>query len=287
MRAAVAQSCGKIVQSGRLAQLVARFVHTEEVVGSSPASPTTPQNPEVAVSEEVPAASARGRGAKLFIRDMLVILLAALVISFLIKTFLFRSFYIPSESMEPTLVVNDRILVNELVPNVIPLQRGDVVVFRDPGGWLDHASTPDTRSDAQKVVDDVLGFVGLAAPDSDEHLIKRVIGLPGDEVVCCDAFGHLSVNGVPLEEPYIVTGASTEAVPNHFEVTVPKGKLWVLGDNRYRSADSAYQKENFNETEGFVPVDHVVGRAFIITWPTSRWGFLDDFPGVFVGTDRS
>jgi signal peptidase I len=269
-----------------LAQLVARFVHTEEVVGSSPASPTTPEDSEVAVSEEVPTAPSRGRGVKLFLRDLLIILVAALVISFLIKTFLIRSFYIPSESMEPTLVTNDRILVNELVPSLVPLQRGDVVVFRDPGGWLEHAFVPDTRSDAQKAVDEVLGFVGLAAPDSDEHLIKRIIGLPGDEVVCCDAFGHLSVNGVPLEEPYIVTDAATDAVPTHFDVTVPKGRLWVLGDNRYHSADSAFQNANFNETQGFVPVDHVVGRAFVITWPTARWGFLDDYPGVFVGTDH-
>jgi signal peptidase I len=241
------------------------------------------------VSETVDSSdsASRTRSIKLFFRDLLFIVLAAIVISFLIKTFLFRSFYIPSESMEPTLIRNDRILVNELIPSLFPLERGDVVVFRDPGNWLEHEAVPDTRNDVQKAIDSVLGVVGLAAPDSNDHLIKRVIGLPGDHVVCCDAFGHLSVNGIPLDEVYIAAGDGEDSVPSTFDIIVPDGKIWVLGDNRYHSADSAYHLARGDTGDGFVPVSNVVGRAFVITWPTSRWTDLDNFPGVFSGTDTT
>src|SRR3954467_1232054 len=142
-------------------------------------------------------------GAARFLRDVLIILVAAVVISFLIKTFLIRSFYIPSESMEDTLVKNDRIIVNELVPDLVPLERGDVVVFKDPGGWLEGTTPVADPGPVAGFFDWLLSFVGLTAPDSNDHLIKRVIGLPGDEVVCCNEFGQMTVNGVPLEETYV------------------------------------------------------------------------------------
>jgi signal peptidase I len=125
-------------------------------------------------------------GFLLFLRDIVIIFVVALLVSFLIKTFLIRSFFIPSASMEDTLQIDDRIIVNELVPSLIPVEHGDVVVFRDPGGWL-----PPLRSAPQNPVSAgvewVLSLVGLAAPDSNEHLVKRVIGLPGDHVTCCNA----------------------------------------------------------------------------------------------------
>ncbi|MFT4124014.1 MAG: signal peptidase I [Microbacteriaceae bacterium] len=223
---------------------------------------------------------------RLFLRDVLLILLAAIVISFLIKTFLVRSFYIPSGSMENTLLENDRIIVNELVPNVISLERGDVVVFTDPGGWLD--DTEDTRSTAQKIVEGLLGFVGLAAPDSNDHLVKRVIGLPGDEVSCCNSSGYLTVNGVPVEEPYVlIPDGETDAAPESFDVTVPDDEIWVLGDNRYDSADSLWHYENGDANGGMVPIDDVVGRAVLISWPVDRWGWLDDYQTVWRSVDDS
>lgn len=221
------------------------------------------------------------RGWKIFLRDLLLIFLAALLISFLIKTFLIRSFYIPSTSMEQTLLVNDRIIVNQLEPDLIPITRGDVVVFKDPGGWLTPAPKPEVPWFVS-AVDAVLAFVGLSAPDSNEHLIKRVIGLPGDTVTCCNEFGQLTVNGVSLEEPYLnLPPDVTKATRDDFEVTVPDGKLWVMGDNRYSSADSVFQRNG--PTGGFVPIDNVVGRALLISWPIDRWTWLDNYPVTFEG----
>ena len=224
------------------------------------------------------------RGVKLFIRDILLIFLAALLISFLIKTFLIRSFYIPSASMENTLQIDDRIIVNQLVPGLVALEHGDVVVFRDPGGWL----PPEPETTQNPIVagaDAVLGFVGLSAPDSNDHLIKRVIGLPGDTVECCNDLGQLLVNGIPLEEPYIDLPAGvTKATRDDFKVTVPEGFLWVMGDNRYNSADSSYHRND--PSGGFVPIDNVVGRALLISWPASHWTWLDNYPLTFKGVDK-
>ena len=214
------------------------------------------------------------RGTARFVRDILIILAVALLASFLIKTFLVRSFYIPSGSMENTLQVDDRILVNELAPQLVPLSNGDVVVFEDPGGWL-----PAPVNDATPL-ENVLSVVGLAASDTDNHLIKRVIGLPGDTVACCDPFGHLTVNGVPLEEPYAVLPTSTSpAAPASFEVVVPDGMIWVMGDNRYRSKDSVFHRDE--PAGGFVPIADVVGTAFVINWPVDRWSFIGNYPMVF------
>jgi signal peptidase I len=220
----------------------------------------------------------RRRSVLLFFRDILFILLAAIVISFLIKTFLIRSFYIPSGSMENTLQVNDRVIVSLLTPGLTPLQRGDVVVFEDPGGWL--TSEPQTPQ-ASSPLNDVLAFIGLAAPADNDHLIKRVIGLPGDHVKCCNVLGQLTVNGVPLDEPYITLPAgTTKSDPYNFSVTVPKGDIWVMGDNRTESADSAYH-ETRHDTSPYVPIRNVTGQAMLISWPFSRWSFLGNYPVVF------
>jgi signal peptidase I len=191
-------------------------------------------------SEQAPR---RGGGLRL-LRDIAIIVVAALIASFLVKTFLVRSFYIPSGSMENTLLIGDRVIVNELVPKTMKLQRGDVIVFKDPGGWLPSGEGDD--------------------------LIKRVIGLPGDKVSCCGTNGELSVNGHAVNEPYVVKPAGTNAVSGTpFSVTVPAGELWVMGDNRYFSADS--------RIHGFVPEKDIVGRAFVITWPVSRWSGLSRY----------
>ncbi|PRY69941.1 signal peptidase I [Glaciihabitans tibetensis] len=215
-----------------------------------------------------------------FARDILLIFLAALLISFLIKTFLIRSFYIPSESMEQTLVLNDRIIVNELTPDLVPISRGDVIVFQDPGNWLQPQPVVE-KNPLAAAIDSALGFVGLSATDSNDHLIKRVIGLPGDHVICCDEFGRLTVNGTALEEPYTqLKDGFTDASPETFDIVVPEDSLWVMGDNRYQSADSAYHHANEPGHE-YVPYDDVVGRAFVVSWPLSRWAWLDNYPLVF------
>lgn len=220
----------------------------------------------------------RGRSILLFLRDVVVIVVAALIISFLIKTFLIRSFYIPSESMQDTLLVDDRIIVNQLVPDVVPIERGDVVVFADPGGWLPARVEPP-QPPLAAAGDFVLSLIGLSASDSDEHLVKRVIGLPGDRIVCCNDLGQLSINGVPLDEPYVyLPSGTTDVSGQDFQEDVPEGTLWVMGDNRYDSSDSRFN--------GVVPIDDVVGRAFVISWPIDRWRWIDSYPIVFDGVER-
>lgn len=215
----------------------------------------------------------------------MIIFIVAVLVSFLIKTFVARSFYIPSGSMENTLQINDRIIVNELQPKLFGLQRGDVVVFKDPGGWLPPAPPPSGNA-VQQGIGAVLDFVGLGASDSNQHLVKRLIGLPGDHVTCCNTLGQMSVNGVPLKEPYVLLPPGQEAVSaKPFDVTVPAGKIWVMGDNRYNSADSRYHMDD--PTKGFVPLSDVVGRAFVISWPVSRWSWLNDYPTTFAGTERT
>lgn len=241
----------------------------------------TEQNPP-AVSGASTAGTTRpsaGRSALLFLRDVVVIVAAALVISFLIKTFLIRSFYIPSESMESTLLVNDRIIVNQLVPEVVPLERGDIVVFRDPGGWL--PAMPETpQAPLEAAADWVLSLIGLSASDSDEHLVKRIIGLPGDRITCCNDLGQLSINGVPLDEPYVLLPPDTIDVSGQdFQEDVPEGTVWVMGDNRYDSSDSRFN--------GVVPIADIVGRAVVVSWPIDRWQWLDNYPLVFDGVERA
>jgi signal peptidase I len=222
----------------------------------------------------------RRRGWVSLLRDIVVIVAVAILVSLVVKTFLVRSFYIPSASMEDTLQIQDRILVDEITPRVGGYQHGDVVVFRDPGGWLPPSTAP-ARPFVVEAGDWLLSLVGLSAPDSDDHLIKRVIGVAGDHVVCCNALGQITVNGTPLDESAYVKLSPGETVPRPvpFDVVVPKNSLWVLGDNRDRSQDSRYHLDQ--PGKGFVPVDNVVGRAFVITWPFDRFGLIDFHHEVF------
>jgi signal peptidase I len=224
----------------------------------------------------------RRRGWLSFLRDVVIIVLVAILVSFLVKTFLVRSFYIPSGSMEDTLMVDDRILVDEITPRFGGYERGDIVVFRDPGGWLPVRSDPP-RSPVVEALDWTLSLVGLSAPDSDDHLVKRIIGTPGDNVVCCNAIGQITVNGVPIDEDdYLkLPTPDSPASADDFDVVVPDDKLWVLGDNRYSSRDSRYNTDQ--PGKGFVPIENVVGRAFLTTWPFSRFGILDFHHEVYAG----
>lgn len=211
-----------------------------------------------------------------FVVDILGILATAMVLSLLIKAFIIRSFYIPSGSMETTLLINDRIVVNELVPNIVPLERGDVVVFRDPGGWLGPIATKQIPWYTQ-VSDFVLSAFGVTAPDSDVHLVKRVIGIPGDHVKCCTAKGKLTINGVAITEPYVIKDATPSDIT--FNVTVPRDSYWVMGDNRNNSEDSRYHLDL--PSKGFVAKQYVVGRAFLVTWPFPHFKWLDNYGDVF------
>jgi signal peptidase I len=252
------------------------------VILTESTAPAVPdQGPEQELPQSGRRSARRNKSAALFLRDVLVILVVAILASFLIKTFLIRSFYIPSASMESTLEINDRIIVNQLTPSLFPLENGDVVVFRDPGGWLP-PQAPVQQPPLVAALDWMLSVVGLSAPDSNDHLIKRVIGLPGDKVSCCNALGQMSVNGIPLVEPYAKLPSGISKVSDlDFDVTVPDGYLWVMGDNRYNSRDSRYNRDK--PGGGFVPITNVVGRAFVVSWPLDRWGWLDDYPSTFRG----
>lgn len=230
------------------------------------------------------AAPARRGGLLRFLRDLVVILLIAFLISFLLKTFLVRSFYIPSGSMEHTLEINDRILVNQLVPGVVDVRRGDVVVFRDPGGWLNLPSSVNAAEPG--MIGKVLQAVGLAADTSTDYVVKRVIGIGGDRVACCDAEGRVTVNGVPLTEPYaVIPEGETRASAIDFDVTVPEGAVWVMGDNRYSSKDSRYNQDQ--PGKGFVTEEEIVGRAFLLNWPLDRLTWLSDYPETFTGVSEA
>jgi signal peptidase I len=210
-----------------------------------------------------------------WLREIGLIVGVALVLSFLIKTFLFRAFFIPSTSMEETLEVDDRIFVNLLVPQPFALSRGDVVVFRDDLGWL----PPNGSHPKQNWFQQTLTFVGLLPDSSQQHLVKRVIGMGGDHVVCCDADGRISVNGQPLTEPYLAPGSDNKRIP--FDATVPAGKLWVMGDNRNHSADSREHRDE--SSKGYVDAGSVEGKAAVIAWPLDRIGFIGNYPEVFAG----
>jgi signal peptidase I len=204
---------------------------------------------------------------KSFLRELPGIVITALIISVLIKTFLVQAFYIPSGSMENTLLVNDRVLVNKLADKPDEIHRGDVIVFKDPGGWLGSSGTT-SRGGVIGGLRKALVFVGLAPAVGEEDLIKRVIAVGGDTVQCCTD-GHMLVNGVPLDEPYLYpSDLGTPSQTNFGPIKVPAGKLWVMGDHRSVSEDSRAHRSQ--PGQGFVPVSDVIGRAFTIVWPINR-----------------
>jgi len=194
--------------------------------------------------------TAKRRGS--FWRELPILLGVAILVAVLVRAFVLQTFYIPSPSMEHTLNVLDRVLVNKLVYDFRDPKRGEIIVFKAPDDWQSGAEGED--------------------------FIKRIIGTPGDNVVCCDAQERLVVNGVSLDEPYIfrdADGNQDPAADRKFNITVPKDRLWVMGDHRSASGDSL---EHYEETsdiqEATIPEKSVVGRAFTVFWPLSRAKWL-------------
>lgn len=217
--------------------------------------------------------SRKAKGSSL--RELPILVVSALVLSIIVKTFLVQFFYIPSGSMENTLQVNDRVGVNKLGAIFSDIKRGEVVVFRDPAEWL---SAPyDESKGLAKIVKDGLVFVGIMPDPAKQYLIKRVIGVGGDRVVCCSTSGKIEVNGIEVDEPYIYAG--NKPSDSTFDVTVPKGFIWVMGDHRGASADSRFHTDDPNK--GMVPLDKVTGRALFVIWPLKHVGVLE------VGKDLS
>ncbi|MGH3424300.1 MAG: signal peptidase I [Nocardioidaceae bacterium] len=199
-------------------------------------------------------------------QETIILLVTALVLAVVVKTFFVQAFYIPSGSMEPTLMINDRILVEKVSYWTGDVHRGDVVVFDDPGGWLDPSQSQQPHNALQRALE-IFGLFPTGG-----HLVKRVIGVGGDHVRCCDKQGHLQVNGVPLKEPYLMDQKAT--ADEHFDVQVPKRHLWVMGDNRGNSADS--RAHMGDPGGGFIPVEDVIGRAWLLVWP---WDRIESFDG--------
>jgi signal peptidase I len=196
------------------------------------------------------------------LREFPILVIVALIVSLVIKTFLVQFFYIPSGSMENTLQVHDRVAVDKVPFVSKTIRRGDIVVFRDPAHWL-----PDPVPNGEPVVlakiTEGLIAVGILPDPAKQHLVKRVIGVAGDHVVCCNNNKLITINGFAIHEPYIFKGDNPSDM--NFDVTVPKGKLWVMGDHRGASADSRYHMDDINK--GMVPVSKVVGRVVSVIWP--------------------
>jgi signal peptidase I len=260
-----------------------------ELISSDKPSPAEAERPEAAVggrhtsSESSGGTSgATGETRRSFagwllsaVREVVIVVSLAMVLSLVVKTFLLQPFHIPSGSMEDTLIKDDRVVVGKLTPGPIALQRGDVVVFADPGNWLG-----DVPVKQRTPVQSLLIFLGLAPDDSDEHLIKRVIGLPGDKVACCDVQGRVTVNGVAIVEPYVKPGDTPGGGRPDFSIVVPAGKVWVMGDHRSDSADSRMHDDGTGAL-GSVPIDKIHGRALMVVWPLSRLSWITAPQSVF------
>ena len=241
--------------------------------GAEPGAETGAEAAANAAADEAPAdGAAKAKPGKQrkrsFWRDLLVIVVAALVLTILLKAFVVQVFSIPSGSMENTLLPGDRILVSKVVYDFRPIARGDIVVFSGAGSWDPPSQAPSNWLTG--LWDDATNLVGIAGPDTD--YVKRVIGIPGDHVVCCNASGQVTVNGVPLSESsYIFPNDVPSQMP--FNITVPSGRLWVMGDNRGDSDDSRFRTTD--PGGGTIPESAVVGRAFLVIWPFSR---VNDLP---------
>jgi signal peptidase I len=202
-------------------------------------------------AQKSPQPGAR-RSKAAFWKELVVLVGIALLVAFVVRTFIVETFWIPSGSMEHTLDINDRVLVNKLVYDFREPRRGEIVVFKAPETWR--------------------------TTTTDVEFIKRVIGVGGDHVVCCDSLGRITVNGVPLNETYLhrnELGVPDPPSRDQFDIVVPPGRLWVMGDHRSESGDSRQIYVNTRDVmEATVPVDSVVGRAFVLFWPPKRWTWL-------------
>jgi signal peptidase I len=208
-------------------------------------------------------------------QELPLLLVVAFCLAVLIRTFLVQAFFIPSGSMENTLEVNDRVLVNKVVYDMRDPLRGEIVVFRGTEDWAPEVTEPVSDAFIAKLGRTVGDLVGISRP-GERDFIKRVIGLPGDKVACCDEQGRITVNGVGIDEPYISEGFNSDLnqppIPGQCtsrrfaEVTVPAGQMFVMGDHRSVSQDARCQ--------GPVPIENIIGRAFVVVWPSDRFNSL-------------
>ena len=206
------------------------------------------------------------------LRELPILVIVALAVSLVIKTVLVQFFFIPSGSMENTLQINDRVAVNKLPFIGKSIGRGDVVVFRDPDNWLPEPYAIEQNKVVAKVKEAFVA-VGILPNPAKQYLVKRAIGIAGDKVECCSKSKKLLVNGVEIDEPYIFAGNSPS--DSNFNVTVPAGKIWVMGDHRGASADSRFHQDDINN--GMVPLSKVTGKVVGIIWPIKNFGLVKSF----------
>ncbi|MFC5647280.1 signal peptidase I [Kitasatospora cinereorecta] len=236
---------------------------------SDPAAATTP-------------GKARTKRRMPFWQEAPVLVVVALALALLIKTFLVQAFVIPSGSMMNTLGIGNRVVVDKLTPHLgSGPSRGEVVVFHDPSDWLgDEPAQKSSGNPAVRGVRSALGWIGLLPSPDEKDLIKRVIAVGGD-TVSCQGTGPVYVNGKPLDEPYLYPGATPCGDRNFGPLTVPAGSIWVMGDHRNDSRDSRYHMDE--PGGGSVPVDKVIGRAMVVVWPVGSWKTLP-IPDTFART---
>jgi signal peptidase I len=219
-------------------------------------------------------AALHARQRRKFWRELPVLVVIAIVLALVIKTYVVQAFYIPSGSMQNTLAIGDRVLINKVVYHTRGIDRGDIVVFNGDGSW-DPVAPPQDPNPVARLVDALEGIVGIT--HGSDVYIKRVIGLPGDRVQCCDTQGRVTVNGAPLTEQDYLYPGNKPSTPFR-TVIVPPGHLWVMGDHRDVSFDS--RGHEGDPGGGAIPESSVMGRAFVVIWPPSKWGFLN-IPATF------
>ena len=200
--------------------------------------------------------------------------MVAVALMMLVRAFLVQSFSVPSGSMQQTLEPGDRILVTRLERGP-SIERGDVVVFDGTDTWGKPAGA-NNETGVRATLSSVLAFISLS---SGADYVKRVVGVPGDHIVCCAVDGRLTVNGVAVDEPYLYPGNPPSTMK--FDVIVPAGKIWVMGDHRSDSEDSRFHDPSGNGSDGAVPIDAITGRAVAVVWPLGRAGWLSNYSSTF------
>jgi signal peptidase I len=243
----------------------------EAAAEQSAAAQTPPavESAEIEATSQDPQGTDATRKRRSFLRELPFLIGTALVLALLLKVFIVQTFYIPSSSMEDTLHIDDRVLVNKVVYHLRDIKRGEVVVFNGANSFDESQRTTKPGSVVTAAFAGVTRFFGAQGGERD--YIKRVIGLPGDHVKCCDERGRITVNGVALDEgAYLYPGDRPSL--ETFDIVVPEGRLWVMGDHRTVSQDS---RSHLGEPGGgTVPINKVIGKAFVIVWPFAHWQSL-------------